>query len=142
MSTQNQSNHQNTPCTVEDIISEMNKKIADGDYLFRGESQCHEKVSSGLYRKLEKVRMLNLGVETFQKQELEYAKRYGYTKKTDASKILTEIQHFGGKTNLIDFTTNLHIALFFACEKAHHEDGRIIFARQKWSDKRLHYKTL
>ena len=126
MRIQNQSDLKNASCTIEDIISEINEKIADGDYIFRGESQCHEKVTSNLYRKLEKVRMLNLGIETFQKQELEYVKRYGYTQKIDESKILTEIQHFGGKTNLIDFTTNPHIALFFACEKAHHEDGRII----------------
>ena len=126
MSIQNQSDCQNAPRTVEDIIRAIEEKTADGDYIFRGESRCHEVVSSGLYRKLEKVRMLNLGVEIFQKQELEYAKRYRYTQKTNESEILTEIQHFGGKTNLIDFTTNLHIALFFACEKFHHEDGRII----------------
>ena len=126
MNIQNQPDHQNTPCPVENIISEINKKIEDGDYIFRGESQCHEKVSSGLYRKLEKVRMLNLSVETFQDEELKYAKRYRYTQKTDESEILTELQHFGGKTNLIDFTTNPHIALFFACEKSLSEDGRII----------------
>ena len=127
MSIQSQSDLKNAPCTVEDIIRAIKEKTADGDYIFRGESQCYEKVSSGLYRKLEKVGMLNLGVETFQDQELRYAKRYKYTQKTDESKILTEIQHFGGKTNLIDFTTNPHIALCFACEKAHHKDGRIIF---------------
>ena len=127
MSIQNQSNSQTELNKILEIIGKIAKISADGDYIFRGESQCHEKVTSNLYRKLEKVRMLNLGVETFQRQELEYAKRYGYTQKTDESKILTEIQHFGGKTNLIDFTTNPHIALFFACEKAHHEDGRIIF---------------
>ena len=126
MITPNQSSPQTELNKVLEIIDKIAKISADGDYIFRGESQCYEKVSSNLYRKLERVRMLNLGVETFQKQELEYAKRYGYTQKTDESKILTEIQHFSGKTNLIDFTTNLHIALFFACEKSHHEDGRII----------------
>ena len=30
--------------------------------------------------------------------------------------ILTELQHYGGKTNLIDFTTDYLIALFFACD--------------------------
>ena len=126
MNTLNQSNPQTELNKILEIIGKIAKMSADGDYIFRGESQCHKKVTSNLYRKLEKVRMLNLGVDTFQKQELEYAKRYGYTQKTDEFKILTEIQHFGGKTNLIDFTTNLRIALFFACEKAHHEDGRII----------------
>ncbi len=126
MNTQNQSNRQTELNKILEIIGKIAKMSAGGDYIFRGESQCYKKVTSNLYRKLETVRMLNLGVEIFQKQELEYAKRYGYTQKTDESKILTEIQHFGGKTNLIDFTTNLHIALFFACEKTHHEDGRVI----------------
>ncbi len=126
MSIQHQSNPQTELNKILEIIGKIAKMSADGDYIFRGESQCHKKVTSNLYRKLEKVRMLNFGVETFQKQELEYAKRYRYTQKTNESEILAEIQHFGGKTNLIDFTTNSHIALFFACEKVHHEDGRVI----------------
>ena len=40
--------------------------------------------------------------------------------------ILTEIQHYGGKTNLIDFTTDYFIALFFACDGHYDEDGRVI----------------
>ena len=32
----------------------------------------------------------------------------------DANDILTELQHFGGNTNLIDFTTDYHIALSFS----------------------------
>ena len=40
--------------------------------------------------------------------------------------ILTEIQHYGGKTNLIDFTSDYLIALFFACDGAHDNDGRVI----------------
>ena len=40
--------------------------------------------------------------------------------------ILTEIQHYGGKTNLIDFTTDYFIALFFACDGYHNKCGRVI----------------
>ena len=40
--------------------------------------------------------------------------------------ILTELQHYGSETNLIDFTTDYHIALFFACAGSHDKDGRII----------------
>ena len=36
------------------------------------------------------------------------------TEKARDFEILTEIQHYGGKTNLIDFTTDYFIALFFA----------------------------
>ena len=31
-------------------------------------------------------------------------------------KTLTDLQHYGAKTNLIDFSLNFHIALFFACQ--------------------------
>ena len=40
--------------------------------------------------------------------------------------ILTDIQHYGGETNLIDFTRDYLIALFFACDGSFDEDGRII----------------
>ena len=40
--------------------------------------------------------------------------------------ILTELQHYGGKTNLIDFTTDYLIALFFACSGSPKNVGRII----------------
>ena len=39
---------------------------------------------------------------------------------------LTDIQHYGGETNLIDFTRDYLIAFFFACDDSFDEDGRII----------------
>ena len=47
---------------------------------------------------------------------------------TDAAEreVLTELQHYGGKTNLIDFTTDYFIAIFFACSGDSKEVGRII----------------
>ena len=49
-----------------------------------------------------------------------------YTHETDSFEILTELQHYGGHTNLIDFTTDNHIALFFACGDFLDKPGRII----------------
>ena len=51
------------------------------------------------------------------------------TDETIDFEILTEIQHYGGKTNLIDFTTDYLIALFFACDGHHEKKGRIILQR-------------
>ena len=45
--------------------------------------------------------------------------------------ILTDIQHYGGETNLIDFTRDYLIALFFACDGSFDEDGRIITLNTK-----------
>ena len=123
---QNQPDRQTELNKILEIIGKIAKMSANGDYIFRGESRCHEKVSSSLYRKLEKTGLLELGVETIQKEELRDAKKYGYTEKTDNFEILTEIQHFGGKTNLLDFTTDYRIALFFACDSFPFKDGRVI----------------
>ena len=73
---------------------------------------------------LKDVNALHLNIESLQKAELEKAKKH--SKETDELEILTEIQHYGGKTNLIDFTTDYYIALFFACNGSPTKDGRII----------------
>ncbi len=124
MNRQNPVNPQTELNRVLEIIGKVGRISTTGDYIYRGEPKCYDKVSSTLYRKLEDAKMLHLNVEDVQKEELEAAKRY--TKKTEEFEILTEIQHFGGKTNLIDFTTDHCIALFFASESFPFEDGRII----------------
>ena len=43
---------------------------------------------------------------------------------------LTELQHYGGKTNLIDFTTDSRVALFFACDGSPSKKGRVIFRKK------------
>ena len=50
----------------------------------------------------------------------------GLVTNTPQYKILCQVQHYGGPTNLIDFTTDYFIALFFACHKEHAKQGRII----------------
>ena len=45
---------------------------------------------------------------------------------SDELEILTELQHYGGITNLIDFTTDYLIAIFFACTGELTEDGQVI----------------
>ena len=63
-------------------------------------------------------------IEAIQQRMLTVAK--DYTHEEDNFEILTELQHYGGHTNLIDFTIDNHIALFFACDGSHDKDGRII----------------
>lgn len=105
-------------------IHEIVKLSANGDYLYRGEPECYKKVSSGLYREYSKINAENFDIEVVQKEILDAAKRY--TTQTDDFGILTELQHYGYNTNLIDFTTNYNIALFFACDSSPDIDGRII----------------
>ena len=106
------------------------KISAKGDYLYRGEPECYDKVSSGLYRKYSDIEAEHFDIEVVQNEILETAKRY--TTEIDAFEILTELQHYGGATNLIDFTTDYLIALFFACDGSDllNEDGRVILLQK------------
>ena len=124
MNTPNEPNTQTDLTRVLEKIAEIEKKSADSDYIYRGEPECFEKVSSNLYRKLEELGFPNARIEYIQKAELMKAKRY--IKRTDDFEVLTEIQHFAGKTNLIDFTSDHRVALFFACDRSPFEDGRVI----------------
>ncbi len=110
------------------LIQEVVEKSADGDYVYRGEPECYPKVSSALYRLYEDVDAEHFDIEEVQKEILDKARRY--TSATDELEILAELQHHGGKTNLIDFTTDYHIALFFACDGFHDKDGRLILLKE------------
>ena len=108
-----------------EIIGRIAETTADGDFIYRGEPEHYEKVSSSLWRECRKeIGAEEFDIETIQKEMLEVSKNY--THETDEFEILTELQHFGGYTNLIDFTTDNHIALFFACDGHRGEPGRII----------------
>lgn len=51
--------------------------------------------------------------------------------------VLTDLQHYGRETALIDFTRNIYIALFFACYGSSDKDGRIIlFDKSKTKEKK------
>ncbi len=128
MSILKQSDCQNAPRTVEDIIRAIEEKTAGGAYIFRGESQCHDKVSSGLYRELKAVRAKYSDIADVQSRIAEAARVY--TGEKDEFEILTALQHYGGKTNLIDFTTNYKVALFFACYGLPDKHGRIIILQK------------
>ena len=136
---------------IKEKINEIEEKSANGEYIYRGEPERHEepphfgKVSSSLWRQFP-VEVELFDVEAVQKEMLNDAKKHigqlPYDSRVDFAaswdpteeyakgpidfEILTEIQHYGGGTNLIDFTTDYLIALFFACDGAHDKDGRVI----------------
>ncbi len=126
-----QSDSQNERNRVLEKIQEIVEKSSDGNYIYRGEPQCYPKVSSGLYRQYGG----DFGIEDSDIEIIQETMIVGmakdYMDQTDESKILTELQHYGGKTNLIDFTTDYLIALFFACDGSHHEEGRVILLKKE-----------
>ena len=113
--------------SLPDIIKEIAAKSEGYEYIYRGEPECYAQVSSTLYREYDHIDAELLDMEIIQEKILNEARTYTY--EIDDSEILIEIQHYGGRTNLIDFTTDYLTALFFACDGAPNKDGRVI--RQK-----------
>ena len=125
MNTPNQSEPQNDLSAVLEIIRQIAEQSADGNYLYRGEPQRHRKVSSSLWRVCRrKMRTEDFDIQDIEEQILEEARKF--TSEKEAIEIWAELQHYGGHTNLIDFTTDSHIALFFACDRFLNKPGRVI----------------
>ena len=106
------------------IVNELAGKSVAGNYIYRGETRQYRQVSSSLFRGNSSIATQGMDIEVLQESDLYEAKRY--THETDDTAILTELQHYGGHTNLIDFTTDYLIALFFACDGNHLRDGRVV----------------
>ena len=124
----NGTNPSESPKSLSEVfqkLQEIATESANGDFIYRGEPKHYEKVSSSLWRECQKeIGTEEFDIEAIQEQMLEAAK--DYTHETDPFEILTELQHYGGHTNLIDFTADNHIALFFACDGFLDKPGRII----------------
>ena len=109
------------------ILHEIAEISAGGNYIYRGEAKSHPKTCSGLYRPYAKSEIQDPDV--MGSQELILKKLKEYLPEMDGMKpfdILAQLQHYGAATNLIDFTTDCLVALFFACEKEDTEDGRVL----------------
>ena len=133
MNTSNESNTQTDLDRVLEKITEIANASADGDYIYRGESKSHGEVSSNLYREYkDDIEAENFDIAIVQNEILREAREY--THKTDEFEILTELQHYGGKTNLIDFTTDYLVALFFACDSNPDKPGRVILLQNQPGD--------
>ena len=121
--------------SVREKIQEIEEKSASGDYIYRGEPEHYEenhgRISSSLWRLSAKHLWLNrdggltFGMEDMHTLILKEARCYTESDKNDFD-LLSEIQHYGGATNLIDFTIDYRIALFFACDGFPSKSGRVI----------------
>ncbi len=124
----NQSNSQNALLSrAPEIIRRIEEKSVDSLYIYRGEPARHLKICSSLYREYQDIKTDSFNIEIVQEELLTEAKNY--TEERDDFKILMDIQRYGGKTNLIEFTTDYLIALFFACAGFSNKDGRVILQK-------------
>lgn len=121
---------------INKFILELLNESSNGNYIFRGENMKYNvPCCSSLYRKCEQY--ISNGFKEvlpqIQLQMLDKAKRY-YSNSESDIKVLSDLQHYGAKTNLIDFTKNILIALFFACndiKASEDKDGIIYFLDYK-----------
>ena len=110
---------------TQERIREILNECAGGKYIFRGEDSNYGKVSSKLYREYDTAPFVDDHMLESEKITVDEARRHVRPDAPDLE-VLTELQHYGGRTSLIDFTRNLFIALFFACDGHLDEPGRVI----------------
>ena len=111
---------------IQGVMREVVRKASEreGTCVYRGEPECYRVVSSRLYRQCPNSENEAFDMGRVEQEMAENARQY--TTLADADQILTEIQHFGGATNLIDFTDDYLVALFFASVEGDGKDGRVV----------------
>ena len=126
------------PIHIDEVLEKINeiaKESDTGDYIYRGEPAQHQeppyngKVTSGLYRQYIDIEAEPFDVAVVQADILKEAHKYT-PHKMDDFELLATLQHFGDKTNLIDFTTDYLVALFFACDGEPEKPGRVILLQR------------
>lgn len=118
-------NPESVDSRMQNLLQRIREQSSQGEYIYRGEPEHYDKISSTLYREYkELIQTAQFDIQIAQQEMLEQVK--AYTDFTDETDVLTELQHYGGKTNLIDFTTDYLIALLFACDSSPDKDGRVI----------------
>ena len=126
----------------DDIRKESHTSSSREPFFYRGEPECYGKVASNLYRNYRDRGFI--GDETDDKearvilglaQDAVLKGAEEYIPDTKWQHLLSDVQHFGGHNNLIDFTYDINVALFFACNKSEYKDGRIVMLRKKDCDR-------
>ena len=111
------------------LINELARKSTGSGHVYRGEPAIFEDISSSLYRRYKDQGIGDAGsaIEAIENEVIAQARRHEpQLDEMREFEVLAQIQHNGGKTNLIDFTTDYLVALFFACDGEPNESGRVI----------------
>ena len=112
-------------------IREIVEKQPVGTYIYRGEAEHYETISSNLYRFCRDENlpiMYPAGIKSLLQNSLRKFKRFA--DEEEELEYADMIQHYGGLTDRIDFTSDYLIALFFACHGSSNKNGRIIMLHQ------------
>jgi len=110
---------------VQDLIAKIVLACKGRDAVFRGEPrQYGVPASSRIYRRYGTDDVFNdyFGPADIEREIVAKARSVLYADDTPEMHILTDLRHFGGDTNLVDFSEALPVALFFACNVELGED--------------------
>ena len=116
----------NLKTTVLLKVQEIAQLAFSGNLLFRGEPENYPRVCSSLFREFESLLGGSDDDVTFLEDQIVNEAK-SYTTLNERNEILTELQHFGHFTNLIDFTSDYNVSLFFASDGGAGKNGRVIF---------------
>jgi len=126
--------------TAHELITLIHSTLGDEEYVFRGVPKKYQKsdddntyINSSIYRRYSKIGFSDNYQPVHIESEI-VAKADTYFKpETTTIEILSDIRHFGGDTTLIDFSKDVLVALFFACqtdltedENTQEADGQLI----------------
>ena len=119
--------------SLEQFLQHLMGVVSGNAFLYRGESQEYPCVSSGLWRSLGQPHPIfveeSIVPSIGEIAENMLRKVLKATDDQDPVRVQTEMQHYGGKTNLIDFTRDINIALFFASIAYDNKHGQIVLLR-------------
>ena len=110
--------------TIREFVIELLKISENESNIYRGEPKNYYNISSTIYRhyRIDDAAF----IEKATKALLRVARRYESIQ--DDLELQALIQHYGGRSNLIDFSTSIWIALFFACfEISERENAGYLF---------------
>ena len=115
---------------AEEVLRQISGLIQGEECIFRGEPEKYKyPCSSTLYRQLKKENATKGSIPRLLKQRqnrlIERISRHKDQGDNDLDRLMA-YQHNGGKTNLLDFTRNKLVALFFACFGNDDKNGQII----------------
>ena len=116
---------------AEEVLRQISRLTQGEECIFRGEPEIYSQpCTSSLYRQLRKADVTDddmpVSLKKRQDKLIASIRRYEEEGNTDLRRLMA-YQHKGGKTNLLDFTGNKLVALFFACfGKNPDQDAQVI----------------
>ncbi|MHD0398164.1 FRG domain-containing protein [Staphylococcus simulans] len=99
---------------IEDLIRIIEESEEKGKHLyFRGESKYYDYRKPTLYRQ---TKLIEKGSEYYYRTLLNELGRDDYGENTSLVRLISELQHYGAVTRMLDVTINPLVALYFALD--------------------------